>query len=157
MGGQARHGLITMSAPKKIGRPAFKPTAAHRRKVEQMISCGDHKTTVARAIGISVPTLELHFAEELDNGWAKKRAEVLDMLFKSAKKGNVTAQRTLESMTRTAGAAADFDKPEKGEQAPIPRTTKRGKKEVQREEALNAGQNSEWGEDLAPIPGTRPN
>lgn len=151
--------MLIVVVPKKRGRPLFKPTVAHRRKVEQMMSCGDHKTTIARAIGISVPTLELHFAEELDNGWAKKRAELIDMLWKSAKKGNVTAQRTLENMTRLVGAAADFERqlPDGEPAAPAPRVVKLGKKEIQREAALVAGQNSEWGEDLAPLPGTKPN
>jgi hypothetical protein len=36
-----------------------------------MVSCGDGKDTVSRAIGCSIPTLELHFEEELKDGWAK--------------------------------------------------------------------------------------
>ncbi|TGS80969.1 resolvase, partial [Mesorhizobium sp. M3A.F.Ca.ET.175.01.1.1] len=57
-----------MKTPKRgRGRPAFQPTAAMRRTVELMVSCGDSKETVARAIGCSVPTLELHFDEELKN------------------------------------------------------------------------------------------
>lgn len=151
-----------MPVAKTRGRPRFKPTPAMRRNVEQMVSVGDSQETIARAIGIAKDTLELHFAEELKTGYAKKRREVLDLLFKAAKKGNVTALRTLEAMTRVAGAAADFDeRAGQGEENDKPitpsRAVKLGKKEIQREEALLAGQNSEWGEDLAPLPGTRPN
>lgn len=86
------------------GRPEFKPTAAHRRKVEELVSCGVSQEDCARAIGISKPTLVKHFEEELSSGAAKKRAEVISMLYKAAKKGNVSAQRTLEGMTRAATA-----------------------------------------------------
>lgn len=151
-----------MPVAKKRGRPLFKPTPAMRRTVEQMVSVGDSQVTIARALGIAKDTLELHFAEELKTGYAKKRREVLDLLFKAAKKGNVTALRTLEGMTRVAGAAADFDeKAGRDETSDKPiapsRAVKLGKKEIQREEAFNAGLHSEWGEDLAPLPGTKPN
>jgi predicted transcriptional regulator len=87
------------------GRPTFKPTAALRRKVEELVSCGMSQDDVARALGISTPTLTKHFEEELANGTAKKRAEVIGMLYSAAKKGNVTAQKKLEEMSRIAGAA----------------------------------------------------
>lgn len=87
------------------GRPQFKPTPALRRKVEELVSCGMSKDECARAIGCSTPTLEKYFEDELANGVAKKRAEVIGMLYRAAKKGNVTAQKKLEEMIRVAGAA----------------------------------------------------
>jgi hypothetical protein len=62
------------------------------------------------------------------------------------------------TMTGTTGAGADFEGREQSS-APQPSAPaiRKGKKEQQREEAFAAGQNSEWGEDLAPLPGTRPN
>ncbi|TGP22307.1 MULTISPECIES: hypothetical protein [unclassified Mesorhizobium] len=152
-----------MKTPKRgRGRPAFQPTAAMRRTVELMVSCGDSKETVARAIGCSVPTLELHFDEELKNGYAKKRREILTWMERGARKGNATLIKRLEEMTRVTGAAADFEAQQKDGASPAPvagpaRAAKRGKKEVQREDAFNAGVNSEWGDDLAPLPGTKPN
>lgn len=89
----------------EAGRPAFKATAATRRKVEELVSCGMSQDDVARALGISRPTLAKHFEDELSNGTAKKRAEIIGMLYKAAKRGNVTAQRKLEEMSRVAGAA----------------------------------------------------
>ncbi|EFG6100970.1 hypothetical protein BMP26_005299, partial [Escherichia coli] len=97
-----------MQAKRPRGRPPFKPTLAQRRVVEQMVSVGDSKEMVARAIGIDVDTLDKHFPEELLNGAAKKRREVLDMLYKGAKKGNASLIKKLEEMTRIVGAAADF-------------------------------------------------
>jgi hypothetical protein len=120
-----------------------------------MVACGDSQETIARALGIEDDTLRKHFQNELKTGYAKRRREVVDMLFKAAKSQNVSAIKRLEEMTRLQGAAADFDK--STEDAPKPRGPKPGKKEVQREEALNAGVNSEWGDDLAPLPGSKLN
>ncbi|MBR2689180.1 MAG: hypothetical protein IKE42_15110 [Aquamicrobium sp.] len=148
-------------AKRPRGRPQFKPTAAQRRTVEQMVSCGDSKRMIARALKIDEDTLGKHFLEELENGAARKRREVLDMLYKGAKKGNATLIKRLEEMTRISGAKENFDQPEKPRgkaAAPAqPRAPKLGKKEIQREAAMAAGQNSEWGDDLAPLPGTKPN
>lgn len=152
-----------MTAPKRgRGRPAFKPTPALRRTVELMVSCGDSKDIVSRAIGCSIPTLELHFNEELKNGYAKKRREILTWMERGARKGNATLIKRLEEMTRVTGAAADFEAQQRDGASTTPatapmRAAKRGKKEVQREDAFHAGTNSEWGEDLAPIAGTKPN
>ena len=151
-----------MSTVKRArGRPQFKPSATQRRSVEQIVSCRDSKRMIARALNIDEDTLNKHFVEELENGAARKRREVIDMVYKGAKKGNATLIKRLEEMTRISGAKEDLDQPEnpKGKSAAptSPRAPKRGKKEIQRDEALLAGQNSEWGEDLAPLPGTRPN
>ncbi|RWQ16105.1 hypothetical protein [Mesorhizobium sp.] len=102
------------------GRPQFKPTPALRRKVEELVSCGMSRDDCARAIGCSTPTLEKYFEDELANGVAKKRSEVIGMLYRAAKKGNVTAQKKLEEMSRIAGAAEAIgarsapDKPKPG-------------------------------------------
>ncbi|WP_109658762.1 hypothetical protein [Mesorhizobium loti] len=146
----------------KRGRPAWKPTTAIRRTVEEMRSCGESEATIARSLGIDADTLRKHCADELDNGFSHRRREVIGLLYKSARSGNVTAQKRLEEMTRLAGAAVEFEEKSKqpgATEAPVApsRATKRGKKEVQRDEAFSAGTNSEWGEDLAPIPGTKPN
>lgn len=113
----------------KGGRPAFKATPALRQKVEQLISCGMTQDDVARAIGCSTPTLTKHFEEELTTGAAKKRAEVISMLYRNAKKGNVSAQKALEAMTRSVvapeagvGAGADLGKKQQ-QQAAAERVT----------------------------------
>jgi hypothetical protein len=138
------------------GRPAFNPTPAMRRTVERMVACGDSQNTIARAIGIEDDTLRKHFDEELKNGYAKKRREVLNWMYEGARKGNATLIKRLEEMTRLAGAAADFDragdKPETPA-APQPRVRRMGKKEQLREDALTAGVDNEWGDDLAPPSG----
>ncbi|TIU02322.1 MAG: hypothetical protein E5W43_00835 [Mesorhizobium sp.] len=146
---------------KRRGRPAWNPTARIRRTVEEMRSCGESEDLIARSLGVDVDTLRKHCASELEHGFSNRRREVIGLLYKSARSGNVTAQKRLEEMTRLAGAAEEFDAKQRAEgtAAPVaqPRAAKRGKKEVQREDAFNAGVNSEWGDDLAPLPGTKPN
>ncbi|MCW2195048.1 hypothetical protein [Bradyrhizobium elkanii] len=75
----------------------------------------------ARALGISTPTLVKSFREEIATGVAKKRAEVVGMLYTQAKKGNATCIKKLEEMTRVAAAAqAMSDLARAGSQAPAP-------------------------------------
>ncbi len=113
------------------GRPEFRPTTPMRRAVEQMAAVGERHETIARAIGISGVTLSKYFAGELVDGRSKRRREVVDLLFKSARSGNVSAQKKLEEMT--------------GATAPTPRTEpKLGKKERANAEAENAGEGTEW-------------
>lgn len=118
------------------GRPSFKPTVAMRRRVEELVSCGVSQDDCARAIGISTPTLVKHFEEELASGAAKKRAEVISMLYKAAKKGNVSAQRTLEGMTRAAAAdeavRSRGGSGQGGAARAVPPAPKPGKKELQK-------------------------
>lgn len=118
----------------KGGRPPFKPTPALRRKVEELVSCSMSQDDVARALGITAPTLVKHFPEELANGAAKKRSEVIGMLYKAARGGNVTAQRKLEEMSRVAGAAEALKNRETAD-----KPQKMGKKEGQQAAAESVG------------------
>lgn len=114
-----------------------------------MVACGDPQETIARAIGISVETLQKHFPEELATGYARKRKQVVDMLFAGAARGNATLIKRVEEMTRTAGAAADFSRAE--QPAKPAKAPKLGKKEVAQKAADDvAAGGSDWGDDLAP-------
>lgn len=110
------------------GRPAFSPTPAMRRTVEEMISCGETKRSVYLALGIDEATLNKHFEVELETGGAKKRKELLAILWKQAKKGNASCIKKLEEMQRAAGAQEAINN--RGKKAPEP-----GKKEQQQAEA----------------------
>jgi predicted transcriptional regulator len=129
----------------KRGRPAFKPTAKQRRSVEQMVSVGEPIATIARALGIAENTLRQHFAEELENGWAKRRLEVTDLLYANARKGNVSAQKHLEHMTAVA-ATASLREPE---QAKDPKAPKLGKKDQAAADARQPDTESVLGDLIA--------
>lgn len=90
------------------GRPEYRPTLKDRETVEQMKFCGEADAVIARSLGIDVRTMQKHFAEELENGHANRRREVIGYLFEAAAAKNVAAIKKLEEMGRAAGAAASL-------------------------------------------------
>lgn len=110
------------------GRKPFAPTKAHRRKVEELASVGMPHLAICKVMGISDPTLQKYFADELAGGAARKRAEVVAMLYKSARGGNVSAQKKLEEMSRVTVASEAVNAPE------VP-AEKLGKKEMRKQAA----------------------
>lgn len=119
-----------------------------------MVSVGESKATIARALQIDEDTLNKHFADELANGLARRRLEVTALLFKSARAGNVAAQKHLDQKVGAAAAETEFvgEKPAAG----LARVPKPGKKEQAKEAANTAGAGTDWGDDLN-TPTTRPN
>ncbi|MBB3410671.1 hypothetical protein FHT87_004603 [Rhizobium sp. BK316] len=91
-------------APGKRGRPTYRASLEDRQMVEQMKFCGESDNTIARALGIDPDTLRKHFLEELADGHAQRRKEVIGLLFGAARSGNVAAIKKLEEMGRVAGA-----------------------------------------------------
>lgn len=140
--------MATRKRRRQRGRPPFKATPARRRTVERMCACGDSHYTIARALEIDDDTLRKHFSEELAGGAAKRRREVVEMVFNGASAGNATLIKRLEEMTRAS--SAEVDPRDAGTGAARP--PKLGKKEVQRQDAMAAGEGSDWGDDLKPPP-----
>lgn len=91
-------------AKNRGGRPEYVPTIEDRLSVEQMKFCGEPESVIARALRIDVKTLRKHFDNELANGHAFRRREVIGHLFTQAQDGNVSATKRLEEMGRVAGA-----------------------------------------------------
>jgi len=114
------------------GRPPYRPSLEDRQTVEEMKFVGESDNTIARALGVDPDTLRKHFADELADGHAQRRKEVVGLLFKSARDGNVSAQKKLEEMGRVAGAAESV----RGREKAAP---KLGKKEERRIAAQNVG------------------
>jgi len=142
-------------ARRRPGRPQFRATPALIRKVEELIGSGVSEDDTARAVGCSTETLRKHFAENIRGARAKKRAEAIQLLWKSARAGNVSAQKKLEEMTWRvcADKTVISATPESRRSAPKPANV--GKKEAAQEAALSAGVGTDWGDDL--LPRGRPN
>lgn len=119
-------------APSKGGRPSYRPSLEDRKTVEELKFVGESDNTIARALGIDPDTLRKHFPDELADGHAQRRKEVIGLLFKSARDGNVAAQKKLEEMGRAAGAAESV----KNRETKAP---KLGKKEEQKAAARAIG------------------
>lgn len=88
-----RKPLKPKPAPKKPGRPRFRPTQAERKQVSQMAAAGITHAQIAQCVrdGIAKSTLELHFRDELTTALAKANATVAGKLYNTAMEGNVTA------------------------------------------------------------------
>jgi hypothetical protein len=122
------------------------PTKAQREKVKLYLAGGISEPVVAHRIGISHMTLRKHFAEELEFGRDMKRADNLELLQKAATKGNVSAMKHLDAKFATSSAEASFTAPAtRGAADP-------GKKELAQAAAKDAGQGTNWGNDLAVPP-----
>lgn len=75
------------------GRKVYQPERADREKVAVLISSGLTIDQIARAMGLSEPTLRRAFKAELETGAIRKRADMLVALHRTALKGNVAAQK----------------------------------------------------------------
>jgi predicted transcriptional regulator len=128
------------------GRPAFEPTDLHREEVERCVACGMTRESIARALGISPPTFDKYFSEQFAAGPARKRQQVIDMLWESAQNGNVSAQKKLLEVISSEQIRAGWQW--KIEGAGNAQGSKLGKKEQAQIEAKTAGEGTEWGEDL---------
>lgn len=114
-----------------------RPTPETRLTVEQMRAVGETGDTIARALQISRETLYQHYKTELEDGRSNRRREVVDLMFKAAKAGNVSAQKRLEEMMRTADAVEAVGKRGKEKSAPAPAAL--GKKEERQAAANRVG------------------
>jgi hypothetical protein len=104
---------------------------------------------IALAIGITKPTLYKYFSLELDTGAAQKKLDVLDALFVQAKKGNVSAIKTVLLL---GDPVVPKTPPAPGEEAGAPtsptpqgpRTQRLGKKEAADLAAVGAAEGTSW-------------
>lgn len=122
---------------------------------------GISEPSIARILGIAQNTLRKHFEFELNCGRGVKRAQNLKRLEEAADGKNVAAMKALNVLFDKGDVAdllADEDynaaRRQRQEQSVKSRPTKSA---MALEEALAAGRDSEWGDDLAPISGARPN
>ena len=129
------------------GRPPLKPTRLQRQDVRLFKADGWSDERIARRLGISRTTLLKHFGHELSNGANEERQAALRLLKKAANKLNIGAIREyLKLIGAGSGAERSFGQFDRSEARPKP-----GKKEIAREQALHAHEDSEWGDDLKPI------
>lgn len=145
-----RAGAGKQSGP---GRPAWKPDAENRKRVCRLVSVGLTHTAIALRLGITLPTLRKHCSKELLDGADLARAELFEMMFGAADKGNVAAMKALREIQAAAGARDSILRDEDEAPAPAP-IEKLGKKELQLREAAKAGADSPWGNDLNPANST---
>lgn len=146
-----------MTKSRKRGQPAFVPTAQQRKDVMLYKAGGIPEPAIAAVLGICQNTLRKHFAAELECGRGVKRAQNLKRLEKAADAQNVTAMKALHVLFDKGEREdllgdPDFDAGRQAQREAAVRS-RVSKKELQHRDAINAGADSEWGDDL-PTPGT---
>ena len=72
------------SKTRKIGRPAHARTDQIARTAESMAGFGIPHADIAKAVGLSEPTLRKHYGPELDLGQVKANTQVAQSLFRRA-------------------------------------------------------------------------
>ncbi len=75
------------------GRPAHEPTPESREQVEILVASGMRAWQIAAAIGITEPTLNRHYADELQHGRARRTAAMVIAQYRAGQEGNVSAQK----------------------------------------------------------------
>ena len=123
----------------KMGRPQFKSTAAQRRRVSICAGGGMSHEEIAIGLGIAKMTLQKYFAYELSEGAYRRRQDIIEAMYRTAKKGNVAAQKAYVALGPQIAAPPqpkDAEKPQ-------------GKKEQAAADAVTAQTGTEWA-DLLP-------
>lgn len=83
-------------------RPKLEPTTEQRNLVKHLVAVGTPQELIAKRLGIrSEKTLRKHFRDEIDLGAMEANATIAGDLYKSARSGNVDAQKYW--LTRRAG------------------------------------------------------
>lgn len=113
------------------GRPEHEPDRHSRKKVERLIGVGMTIAETAAALGIGIETLRKHYAQEILSAKANTKAEIIAMLFASARDGQVAAQRKLIAM------ANDEIEHRVRTRDKYPPVGKQGKKELLQHQAEN--------------------
>ncbi len=71
-------------AKDKGGRPPHEPTEASRKQVKALSAYGIPQEEIGKVIGVSKPTLEKHYRDELDRAQSEVNAKVAESLFRKA-------------------------------------------------------------------------
>lgn len=85
----------------QMGRPPHRPTPRLRAIVIKRAASDWSQRLIADELKISIPTLTLHYEEELRDGKSLYRKVLIDRLDKESSKGNVSATKALIALTVT--------------------------------------------------------
>lgn len=142
------HPSAPSPAPRKPGRKRYVPTREDRERVKLLAAADTPHGVIASRLGISEPTFRRAFSGDLETARAEKRAEIVELLHREARKGNVAAMRELAAkideadLKARALAATLADRP-------APKVTA-GKKVQVADAAQKAMKEGKWAGLMAP-------
>ena len=124
------------------GRPPHEPTPKSRQRVAVVAGAGWNREEIAELLGIDADTLAKHYKHDLTVGAREMREEIIEVMRKSAKKGNVAAGRLyLTGSSRAPTPAPVTDQSLEIVSMPSQAT---GVKAQRNEQAKVAQQGTEW-------------
>jgi hypothetical protein len=121
-----------------MSRPQHQASEKDRKTVETMASHGIPAMDIARVLDISVPTMYVHYKNELETGHIKANSMVAQSLY----------QKALGNGNGAVAACIFWLKVRAGWVEPRPEEAMPGRKELQQKAAATAGQGTEWASDL---------
>ena len=123
--------MVKRKKVKSQGRPTHKRTELSAKTIESMAGFGIPVGDIAKAIGVSEPTLRKHYGPELELGQIKANTQVAQSLFR----------RAMSDAPNAVTAAIFWLKCRAGWRE---ETNGPGKKEAARENAMTAERGSGW-------------
>ena len=84
---------------KKPGPRPFKPSQTMRHRVMRGVAIGLTLEELATDLGMAYGTMRRVFANEIKTARVRVRLDTVDLLYKAANGGNVSAMKTLLQMT----------------------------------------------------------
>lgn len=139
--------------PRDAGRPEHVATEENRNKIMMLLVFGRTNAEIAKAIGVSQPTLRKHYLQQLQQRKVARLqldATRFAAIYGKVLAGDVGASKELGKMLaehdRKEMAAAFGQEPKKGKEP------KPGKKEQATQDAKDAAADDagDWGSDLIP-------
>jgi hypothetical protein len=130
---------MSMSEKPKRGRPSHQWNEKDAVLVEVMTGAQMTQERIASIIGISEPTLRLHYVTEIERGSAKLEAQLVGNVLKIANGTGTAALKANEFLLRTRFGYSEYS-PAPAE----PKPPKLGKKEIANAEAQVAHEESDW-------------
>lgn len=136
--------------------PAWTPSQEQRDRVAILAGSRFPTAGIALDLGVTVDQLKAACSAELTEGAARKRADVIVAMFKSAAAGNVSAAKAYALLEAVASAPAPAPASRKGQprrdEAPAPRPIALGKKAARQVAAVDAEAGTAWA-NVLPQPG----
>jgi hypothetical protein len=135
----------------KRGRPQHIATQQNRNRVMMLLAFGWSNERIAKAIGITPPTLRKNYFRELryrDEARDRVDAALATMLWEQAKGGSVAAIKEFRSLMAENDLIAGHRSFYGDGDQDAAKEPKLGKKEEAAIAAQSAGEDTEWGDDL---------
>ena len=141
---------------RKAGRKRYEPTREDKRRVALLLADNQRKDLIAKLIGVSLPTFEAAFEEEIELSALRLTAENLERLESAAKAGKVAAMKHLQDrLDNAVGARSTAAAPSPKAQSPKDDTP--GKKAAAHRRAVDIMATGTLGDLTRPLRPTRPN